>query len=729
MGTKKLTLLARAAAALCLVLAGCGRPEAHAPAAAAPEAALIARAALFGDAPRSGAQLSPRGDKVAFLAPRDGASNIWLMSVGAMDEARPVTDDTDRGIRAIAWAQDNATLLYLQDAQGDGNQRLYAVSAGGGTPRALTPPGVHADILGVAVSDPTGVVVSLNQRDGAWPDVFRIDIASGARTPLERNPGGARGIARYWVDRENRVRLGLHPTPEGGAEMMARGGDGGWTRLFAVAPEDVLSATPLGFAADGRSFLMLDSTGDRSALTRVDAATGAKTVIGESARADVSDVWLDPATNAPHAFAAEYLRPEWRALDPDAQADVDFLDRQLTGDFRVTSRSNDDGRWIVVEEGPTTPARTYLYDRSDRAHRRLSLLFRNRPALEQAPLQAMTPVEINARDGLTLVSYLTLPPGSDANGDGRPDQPEPLVVIPHDGPWSRDSYRFNALHQWLANRGYAVLSVNFRGSTGFGKAFLNAGNREWGGRMQEDLLDAVQWAIRSRIAQPDRIAIAGGGFGGYAALLGLATTQQFRCGVSLGGPASLTSMLDTLPAALGAIRNRIYFRIGDPRTPEGRQMLRDRSALWRAGQIRNPLLLALGLHDANAPRSEADQIAFALRARGTGLTYVVFPDEGAELARTQDRLAFLAIVEHFLGDCLGGRVEPVGQAFEGASLIAYDGAYNVPGLSAFARRLPAPAPAPDQSAEQSAVDANPAPANPLPSPPDTEPAGAPLPTP
>jgi dipeptidyl aminopeptidase/acylaminoacyl peptidase len=722
-GSKKLTL-AGAMAALCLVLAGCGPQGAPAPVAQASEPALISRVALFGDAPRSGARLSPRGDKVAFLAPRDGANNIWLMSVGAIDEARPVTDDTDRGIRDFVWAQDNATLLYMQDAQGDGNERLFAVSATGGDPRALTPAGTHAEILGTAAGDPAGVVISLNQRDAAWPDVFRIDVVSGARTQLERNPGGARGIARYYLDHDAHVRLGMHPTADGGGEMMARGGDGRWSRLFVMAPENALSAAPLGFAADGRSFLMLDSTGDRASLTRVDAATGAKAVLGESARADVSDVWLDTVTGAPHAFAAEYLRPEWRALDPDAQADIDFLDRQLTGDFRVTSRSNDDARWIVVEEAPTTPARTYLYERGDRPHRRLSLLFRDRPALEQAPLQAMTPVEINARDGLTLVSYLTLPGGSDANGDGRPEQPVPLVVIPHDGPWSRDSYGFNALHQWLANRGYAVLSVNFRGSAGFGKAFLNAGNREWGGRVQDDLLDAVQWAIRSRIAQPDHIAIAGVGFGGYATLVGLAMTpQQFRCGVSLGAPASLPAMLETLPPSLTAMRDQYYLRVGDPRVVDQRQMLRDRSPLSRAGQIRNPLLMALGAHDANAPRGEADQIAFALRARGTGLTYIVLPDEGAAPSRTQNRLAFLAIVEHFLGDCLGGRVEPVGAAFEGASLIAYDGAFNVPGLSAFARRLAAPAPAPDAAVDVAPLDAPVESQIAVPSPPDTEPAG------
>jgi dipeptidyl aminopeptidase/acylaminoacyl peptidase len=704
-GTKDYRIWAGAAAAFCLALAGCGQQSAPAPAPQPGEAALIARAALFGDAPRSDAKLSPRGDRVAFLAPRDGVSNLWVMSVGAMDEVRPVTADSDRGIRDFFWAEDSATLLYLADEQGDGATRLYAVDAAGGAPRALTPAGARAEIVGESGADPTGLIVSLNQRDPAWPDLFRIDVVTGARTQLERNPGGARGIARYFVDRDGHVRLALRPSDDGGGEVLVRGAGARWTSLFTIPPEDAMIARPLAFAADGRSFLMLDSTGrDRAALVRVDAATGAKTVLGESARADVSDVWLDPATDTPHAFAAEYLRPEWRALDSDAQADLDFLSHQLTGDFHVTSRSADDGRWIVVEESPTTPARTYLYERSDRAHRRLTLLFRNRPALEQAALQPMTPVEIEARDGLTLVSYLTLPPDSDPDGDGRPNRPEPMVLLVHDGPWARDSYRFNALHQWLANRGYAVLSVNFRGSAGFGKAFLNAGNREWGARIQEDLLDAVQWAVQSGVAEADHIAIAGQGFGGYAALAGLALTpQQFRCGASFGGPANLAGLLDTLPAALRPSRDLLYQRIGDPRTADGRQMLHDRSPLFAAAQIRNPLLLALGAHDAKVSRADADQIAFALRARGTGLTYIVFPDEGAALARTQDRLAFLAVLEHFLGDCLGGRVQAVGSAFDGASLIAYEGAVNVPGLSAFARRLAPPAP-PDAAADDTSQD-------------------------
>lgn len=701
MGTRATRFLAGALAGLWLTTgaAGCGRQGESETAPALTQPPAVARADLFGDPVRHDGRLSPRGDRVAFLAPRDGVTNLWVLSVDAMDEARPVTDDRARGVRAFNWAQDNSTLLYWLDENGEENWRLYAVDSAGGQPRALTPAGARAELLGLSPNDPGGVVVTLKARDRPWPDVYRIDLASGARRLLLRNPAG-RGFARFVLDRDNRVRLGVRPMPDGGAEVAALQPSGRWTTLFAIPFEDAMSSQPIAFDADGRTFLMLDSTSrDRTALMRVDAATGVKTLVGESARADVVDVWLDPATNAPEAFATEYLTREWRALDQDAQADLDFLDRQLAGDFTVVSRNNDDTRWIVVEAGPTIPARSYLYDRGDRAGRRLTSLFRHRPALDQASLQPMTTVEIEARDGLTLVSYLTLPIGSDADGDARPDQPAPLVIAPHDGPWSRDSYGFNPLHQWLANRGYAVLSVNYRGSVGFGKAFLNAGNREWGGRMQDDLLDAVRWAVDSGVAQADRVAIVGFGFGGYAALAALSSTRdQFRCGASFGGPANLFALLDSAGAPA---RGELYRRVADARTAEGRQLLRERSPLFRAGQIRGPLLLALGARDNATSRAEADQIAQAVRARAGGLTYMVFPDEGRELVRQQNRLAYYAVLEHFLGDCLGGRIEPVGAAFEGAAINVYDGAVNVPGLVAFARRRtpPAPPPAPAPEAE------------------------------
>jgi dipeptidyl aminopeptidase/acylaminoacyl peptidase len=727
--------LARAGAALWLAgsLASCGRPAtAPIPAPTAPP--LISRADLFGEPVRQNAQLSPRGDRVAFLAPRDGVTNLWVQPVDASGEPAALTDDRGAGVRAYWWAHDNATLLYLLDENGDEKYRLYAVPAAGGEPRALTPAGARAEVLGLSASDPGGVVVTLNARDAQWADVFRVDLASGARTIMQRNANSAavRGFSSFVVDRDNRLRLGAKTLADGSVEMFARPArDGQWASLFTIPAEDALGSRALAFEADGRTFLMLDSTGrDRAALVRVDAATGVKTVLGESARADVVDAWLDPQTNAPEAYAADYLRRDWRALDPDAQADLEFLDAQLAGDPSVVSRSQDDARWIVVEEGPTIAARTYLYDRSDRSNRRITQLFRSRPALDQAPLQPMTPVEIEARDGLTLVSYLTLPVGSDANGDARPDAPVPLVLAPHDGPWSRDAYGYNPLHQWLANRGYAVLSVNFRGSSGFGKAFLNAGNREWGGRIQEDLIDAAQWAVTSGVTQADRIGVIGAGFGGYAALAGLTfTPAQFRCGVSLSAPLNLVSMFESLPAFSVAMRDQLYLRVGDARTTEGRQMLRERSPLTRASQVAGPLLLAAGAHDPRGARADADAMAAALRARRTPLTYIVFPDEGRDLMRPQNRLAFLATAEHFLGQCLGGRVEPVGTAFEGARLEAYDGAASVPGLTAFARRNAAPAAAPTAPGESPAPapDGSGGPEAPFPPPPDDAASAAPAP--
>ncbi|MGD9979224.1 MAG: prolyl oligopeptidase family serine peptidase [Hyphomonadaceae bacterium] len=664
---------------------------------------LITRAALFGEPARHGAQLSPRGDRIAFLAPRDGVTNLWVVSVDAMDEARPVTDERVRGIRRFRWAADSATLLYLQDDRGDENWRLYAVDAAGSAPRPLTPAGARTEIIGVSDRDPGAVVVTLNERDPAWPDVVRIGLASGERRVLQRN-GGPRGFASFLLDRDNAVRLGVRPANDGGAEVVALSAHGRPSTLFTIPFDDAVSTRLIGFEADGRTLLMLDSTlgeadtqeRDRTALVRVDAASGERTILGEGERSDVVDVWLDPVTGAPEAFATEYLRRDWRALDADSQADIDFLERQLDGDFSVVSRSADDARWIVLEQGPTISARSYLFDRTGPAGRRLTSLFSHRPDLQQAALQPMTPVEIAARDGLTLVSYLTLPGGTDADGDARPDQALPLVVLPHDGPWARDSYGFNAAHQWLANRGYAVLSVNFRGSSGFGNDFLNAGNGQWGRGMQEDLLDAVQWAIGERIAEPERVAIVGEGFGGYAALSALAFSDRFRCGASFAGPANLFAMLDVSPLAQ---RQALYRRVADARTNAGRQLLRERSPLFHATRIRAPLLLASGLRDPRVTKSESDQLANAVRSYGA-LTYLVFPQEGRELVRPQNRLSYLAVLEHFLGDCLSGRVEPVGASFEGAEIDVYDGAVNVPGLSAFARRRAAAVRETSQTIEQ-----------------------------
>ncbi|MGE0829577.1 MAG: prolyl oligopeptidase family serine peptidase [Hyphomonadaceae bacterium] len=648
----------------------------------APDAAarLIPRADIFGDPAFAAAAINPQGDRIAYLASANGVQHVFVAPIEAVARARAVTADAPRGVRDFLWAETGRHILYLRDDAGDENWRLNVVGVDTGEQRELTPQGAQAEIVGYSPAEPNIVIVALNDRDRAWRDLYRIDILTGERTLLVRN---TRRFAEFYVDRSNRVRLALQTTSEGGAELWSRDAAGAWRRLLQIPFEDAASSRFLTFESDSRHFLMLDSTGrDRAGLVRVDAATGEKTLLGESQRADIVDVWLNPLTRAPQAFVAEYLRREWRPVDPAALADIDFLDAQLAGEPRVLSRTRDDRAWIVQEEGPTTPTRTWLYRRGPDAPPRLTLLFRNRPALESRTLAPMIPVEIQARDDLTLVSYLTLPLGADANDDSRPEAPLPLVLAVHDGPWARDSYGLNPTHQWLANRGYAVLSVNFRGSAGLGKAFLNAGNREWGGQVREDLLDAVQWAVDEGIARADRVAIMGSSFGGYAALAGLAfTPDRYACGVSLSGPSNLAGFVESTPPAWEAHRAELYERVGDPRDAAEAQRLRDQSPLFRAARMRGPLLIAQGARDPRVPRADADQIAAALSVRGNQSVYLLYPDEAHGLSRTPNRLSFYAVAENFLARCLGGLAQPLSDRdFAGASARTLAGIDYLPGL-------------------------------------------------
>ncbi|MBL8551039.1 MAG: S9 family peptidase [Hyphomonadaceae bacterium] len=692
---------AGAICALALLLAAAACQERARTDAPPPEVArLIPRADLFGDPARANGRINPQGDLIAFLAPANGVTNVWVTPTRALNQARPVTLQTGLGVSSFTWAETGRHILFTEP-EAQGGEHLFAVDVATGDVRDLTPvPGVRARIVAVNEAEPSIVIAALVERDR--PELFRIDVVSGERTQLERNE---QRFSSYYVDLANAPRLALKPTDDGGAEMWSRAPNGRWSLLFPIPFEGVASSRFISFEQGGRTFLMLDSTDrDRAALVRVDAASGDKTVLGESQRADVVDVWLDPATRAPQAYAAEYLRREWRGLAPAAQADLAYLDAQLEGEPRVLSRTRDDKRWIVEEEGPVTPARTWLYDRSNPQAPKMTMLFRNRPALEGRRLAQMTPVEIEARDGLTLVSYLTLPPGADQDRDGRPDAPLPLALVVHDGPWTRDAYTFSAEHQWLADRGYAALSVNFRGSTGFGKAFLNAGNREWGGRMQDDLIDAVRWAVSQRIAQAERVAIFGRSLGGFGAIAGLASAPDvFACGVSVSGFANLQTAVQAMPIDPASRRAELYKRIGDPRDAQDQAMMRERSPIFRAGAIRAPLLIAQGGRDARAPRAELDAVVASLRARRVPVIYLVYPSEDAVFAKAANRVAFFAAAEAFLGQCLGGFAQPFGRDFVGAGVRTMAGGDRIVGLTQVAP--PPAAPRQPAAAEQKAAPA------------------------
>jgi dipeptidyl aminopeptidase/acylaminoacyl peptidase len=636
---------------------------------------VIPRSALFGNPEKAQGRVSPDGKHISFIAPRDGVLNVWLAERGKLDAAKPLTNDRKRGIRQHQWAYDGRHVLYQQDEGGDENFHVYAVDIVSGQERDLTPiKGVRAELVDLSWKKPGIAAIGLNDRDPEWHDLYEVEIATGKRTLIEKNTDG---VASYLLDLDLQPKLATKNDAEG-SEVFRRV-DKQWVSLLKIGQADSLTSAPIAIEADGKTALLQTSVGrDKSALERVELATGKTTVLGASERADVEDVWLDPKTAAPQAFTFNYVKPEIQVLDASVKKDVEFLKGKLGDGFTLTNRTLDDSLWTVVTDDPRAPATAYLYDRKAGS---VTKLFEQRPALAKSPLVPMHPLELKARDGLTLVSYLSLPPGSDSNNDGRPDKPVPLVLNVHGGPWGRDSFGFDNEHQWLANRGYAVLSVNFRSSTGFGKGFVNAGNREWGKKMHDDLLDAVQWAVQEKVTTADKVAIYGGSYGGYAVLAGLTFTPDvFACGVDIVGPSNLETLLGSIPPYWKAFYEELAMRVGDPRTPEGKKMMAERSPLHQAAAIKKPLLIAQGANDPRVKQAEADQIVKAMKDKNLPVTYVLYPDEGHGFARPANRTSFYAIAESFLSQCLGGRYEPVGSDFQGANLQVLEGKQFVPGL-------------------------------------------------
>lgn len=625
---------------------------------------LIERTKLFGNPQKIGGRISPDGRYLAWLAPLDGVLNLWVAPVDAPDQAQPRTAERVRPIREYLWTTDSRALLYVQDKDGDENFLLYRVPAAGGPATCLTPfDNARVLILGLSIADPGAILIGLNARDARWHDVHRLDLATGALTELFR----ADGYAGFLTDDRLALRMALKPNAAGGMDFhRVAGGVADPDPFTATTLDDALTTQPAGFTTDGATLYWLDSRGrDTAALFAEDVATGARRLLAEDAQADIGAILTHPRTGVAQAYAVDWLRRRWVALDPAIGADLAFLEAGLGGDIQVTSRSLDDDLWTVAVDPVTGPPALWLYRRGER---RLERLYVTRPELEGAPLQPMHAIALAARDGLALPSYLTLPPGSDADDDGVPDAPVPMVLLVHGGPWARDHHGYNPYHQWLANRGYAVLSVNFRGSTGFGKAFIAAANLEWGAKMHEDLLDAVDWAVARGIADPARVAIMGGSYGGYAVLAGLAFTPEiFACGVDIVGPSNLETLLATIPPYWTAAIEQFHQRMGDPNTAEGLALLRARSPLHAADRICRPLLIGQGANDPRVKKAESDQIVAAMRARGIPVTYVLFPDEGHGFARPENAIAFNAITEAFLAQTLGGRAEPAGDTLAASS--------------------------------------------------------------
>jgi dipeptidyl aminopeptidase/acylaminoacyl peptidase len=658
-------------------------PKAVAPSPKEPpraDATLLARGVLFANPDRAMPTLSPDGKRIAYLSSVDGVLNVWVAPVGDLAKAKPVTQDKKRGIRTYRWAFTNDHVLYMQDKDGDENWHLHAVDLKSGADKDLTPiDGAQARIEEISHRIQNEVLVGINDRDKRFHDLHRVDIATGKRKLVQQNDG----FASFAVDHDFKVRVGMKPEKDGSLSMMEPDGKGGFREIGKVPHEDTLTTQVLGFDKAGTKAFLADSRDrDVAALVELDLTSKKTKVLLDDGQADVSDIIQHPTDKRVQAAVATYDRLRWHAIDPAMAADLGAIQTAAPGDVRVLSRALDDSKWVVSTTVSDGPLKFWLYDRSKK---KLDFLFTNVKALEDKKLAKMNPVIVKSRDGLDLVSYLTLPREADADGDGKPDAGKgalPMVLLVHGGPWGRDSYSLNASHQWLSARGYAVLSVNYRGSTGFGKKFVNAADKQWSAKMHDDLLDAVTWAVNEKIAQKDKVAIYGGSYGGYATLVGLTFTPDvFACGVDIVGPSNLVTLLQAIPPYWEAEVEQFTKRIGDHRTEEGRKYLLSVSPLTHVDKITKPLLIGQGANDPRVKQAESDQIVKAMQAKSIPVTYVVYPDEGHGFARPQNRTSFNAVAEIFLAQCLGGPYEPIGADFKGASITVPAGKENVTTLS------------------------------------------------
>ncbi len=651
-------------AALVLPRGGASQP--------APARPLVPRETFFGDPDVTSAQLSFDGAWVAYIAPVDGVRNLWLAPVADLAAARPLTRVTDRPIGSFfQWAYTNRHVVFWQERDGDENWRASSVDIGDGAVVPLTPPrGVRSWLQEVSRRFPREMLMLHNERDKQLFDLFRIDVETGQSTRVYENPQ----FAWLVTDSAFQLRLGCRFRKDGSLEVLERRPSGAWAPFLSIPRGEVDATRLLDFSADGKTLYLSDTRDrDRAVLMAIDVATRRGRVLAQDPAADISRVVLHRVTRQPLAAGAMVDRRRWYAADPGFAADLKAIRSATSGDIDQMGPSADGSRVLVLVQHDAASPEWLLYDR---ATRRVRPLFKARRNLDGLTLRPLEPVTFPARDGLRIQGYLTRPAPDAKNA--------PMVLAIHGGPYLRDEWGFNSTHQWLADRGYAVLSINYRGSTGFGKAFVTAADREWGGKMHDDLIAGVDWAVGRGIADPKRVGFFGGSYGGYAALTAATKTPEvFACIVDIFGIANLLTFMAAIPPYWAPTFSVWKNRIGDPDTEEGRAFLRERSPLTHIDRAFRPILIVQGLEDVRVTRAESEQMVAALKQRNVPLTYVVFPDEGHGFSKPKNQIAFRAVTEVFLAKHLGGASQPIDptQDFAGSSITIESGADQIPGLT------------------------------------------------
>ncbi|WP_207434058.1 S9 family peptidase [Sabulibacter ruber] len=619
--------------------------------------ALIDRELFFGDPEIINAQLSPDGAYIAFIKPYKGTRNIWVKKrEEPFSAGKPMTADSIRPINAYTWSRDGKNLLYIQDKGGNENFQLYAVqpsqapAAGQALPptRALTNvPNARVMIQHMSRSEPNIMYIGLNDRDKAWHDLYRLDITTGEKTLVRQNTDRITGWTFEWNDK---LRLATRSAPDGSTEIL-RVDDQGLKPIYSATVFE--TSAPVGFHKDNQRFYLRTDTGNRNLqqLVLFDPVTLKEELVETDPknRVDVGQVRISEVTHEPIFinYQDDKLRRYWK--DQSYEKNFSPIEKKYADRMVFPgSATLYEQYWMVHVVSDVNPEEVYLLDRKTQ---QLTFQYRPRPKLPVKDLAPMQVIRYKSSDGLEIPAYLTLPKNS-------PGKNLPLIVVPHGGPWARDMWGYNSYHQFLANRGYAVLSPNFRGSTGFGKKFLNEGNKQWGQKMQDDITWGVKHLIAQGTVDPKRVGIMGVSYGGYATLAGLAFTPDvYAAGVSIVGPSNLITLLNTIPPYWESIRKMFAQRMGDASTPQGKEQLMRQSPLNSADKIKAPLLVVQGSNDPRVNKAESDQIVVALRTRGFPVEYLVAPDEGHGFARPVNNMAMLAAAEKFLAKHLGGRYQ------------------------------------------------------------------------
>ena len=618
---------------------------------------LIDREIFFGNPEYAGAQISPDGKYISFIKPLDDVRNVWVKGFSEpFDKARPLTAETKRPIGGYFWSHDSKRILFVKDNDGDENFNVFSVDPSASPAAgAKVPPstnltnatGVRTVIFAVPESEPDFIYIGINERDKAWHDLYKVQISTGTKTLVREN----KDRLTYWIfDNRDVPRLAARSAPNGETEFLRVDGEK-FTPVYSCGVFE--TCTLIRFHKDDKRVYMATNKGNRdiTQLVLFDPATGKEEFVEEdpNKRVDFGNALFSDVTD--ELIGTSYTDDKSRVIwkDKGFESDYNRLKKNL-GDREIVfgSSTKDETKFIVSTYSDVDPGTVWVFDRKTKD---LSTLYQVREKLDRKALSPVRAIRYKSSDGLEVPAYLTLP-------KGLPEKNLPLVVVPHGGPWARDNWGYNSMAQFLANRGYAVLNPNFRGSTGYGKKFLDAGNGQWGDKMQDDITWGVKHLIDQGIADPKRVAIMGGSYGGYAALAGVTFTPDlYAAAVAIVAPSNLNTLLGSIPPYWEQIRMMFHKRMGDPNTPEGKVQLERQSPLNHVAKIKTPLMVVQGANDPRVKKAESDQIVVALRERNYPVQYLLANDEGHGFQRPVNNMAMFAAAEKFLAKHIGGRYQ------------------------------------------------------------------------